>query len=75
MRKNIISKIKPYGYVEFKFITDHYDVHLSGTCFFDNELYEFETIYPIPNDEMDLYVKLYKLNWYKLYIYPNLWHI
>jgi hypothetical protein len=55
-----------YDDVKFKFITNHYDVHLNGTCIFNGELCEFENEYPDYNEEKDdweeMFVKIYKLS-------------
>ena len=40
-----LVKISPYHLVDFCWINGHYDVHLSGLCFYDGELCRFETDY------------------------------
>lgn len=45
MKKNkLIKSIVPYNNVKFKFIEDHYDIHLKGTCYYKNELCSFVTL-------------------------------
>ena len=60
-------KILPYDKVQFKFITNHYDVHLNGSCLYENSICEFKSEYPNYNEETDewdeQWVKIYKLNW------------
>lgn len=34
----------PYNQVNFKFITNHYDIHYSGTCIYNSNLCEFKSI-------------------------------
>ena len=48
-------KTLPYNEVKFKFVSNHYDVHLNGSCLYENSICEFES------DEQ--WVKIYKLNW------------
>ena len=51
----------PYEKVKFKFISDHYDVHLNGTCIYNNQLHEFKN----KDDEDDyenMFVEIYKLS-------------
>ena len=50
--KNIIR----YNDVDFKWISNHYDMHLNGTCIFNMELCEFKT--GIGDDEMVEIIKL-----------------
>jgi hypothetical protein len=64
-----------YNEVKFRFISDHYDVHLNGTCMYNGELCEFKNEYPEFDEETDEYeemiVEIYqltfkeKLIWYK----------
>lgn len=62
-------KILPYSDVQFKFISDHYDVHLRGSCIYENSICEFKNDYPEYDEEneewRDMKVKIYKLNWIK----------
>ncbi len=41
--KNLIATI-PYSEVNFKWISDHWDIHLNGTCIYNNKTCEFKTI-------------------------------
>lgn len=34
----------PYSKTDFKFVQNHYDLHLSGTCIYNNKLHVFKTI-------------------------------
>jgi len=65
MGKDLI-KILPYEQVKFKWISDHYNIHLNGTCIYNNELCEFDidnSTYDDETDEYDgLFVNIYKLN-------------
>ena len=64
-----------YENVEFRFISNHYDVHLNGTCIYNGELCEFKNQYPDFNEETDeweeMIVEIYQLTfkekfeWYK----------
>ena len=40
-------KILPYDKVQFKFISNHYDIHLNGSCIYENSICEFKVITPI----------------------------
>ena len=61
-----VIKVIPYDEVNFKWISNHWDVHLSGTCIYNGELCEFENSYPMYNEDTDEYeemlVKIYKLD-------------
>jgi hypothetical protein len=69
-----IADVK-YEDVDFKFVSDHWDVHLNGTCIYNGELCEFKNQYPDYNEETDewedMIVEIYqlnlseKMNWYK----------
>lgn len=69
-----IADVK-YEDVDFRFISNHWDVHLGGTCIYNGELCEFKNQYPDYNEETDdwedMIVEIYqltlseKLNWYK----------
>jgi hypothetical protein len=65
MEKKLL-KILPYDEVDFRFISNHYDVHLNGTCMLDGKICEFENEYPEYDDEKDdfkeMFVKIYKLD-------------
>jgi hypothetical protein len=54
-----------YENVEFRFISNHYDVHLGGTCIYNGELCEFKNQYPELDEETDeweeMIVEIYKL--------------
>ncbi len=56
----------PYEKVDFKFISNHYDVHLEGTCIYNNSMCYFTNKYPEYNEETEtweeMYVKIYKIN-------------
>lgn len=64
-----------YENVEFRFISNHYDVHLNGTCIYNGELCEFKNQYPDLDEETDeweeMIVEIYQLTfkekfeWYK----------
>ena len=60
-------KTLPYNEVKFKFISNHYDVHLNGSCLYENSICEFKSEYPNYNEETDdwdeQWVNIYKLNW------------
>lgn len=65
MKKEPI-KILPYSEINFKFVSDHYDVHLSGTCIYEKKLCEFKNDYPDYNEEKEefeeMQVRIYRLN-------------
>ena len=46
-------KILPYDKVQFKFISDHYDVHLNGSCIYENSICEFKSDYPNYDEDKD----------------------
>ena len=50
MRK--IADVK-YEDVNFRFISNHYDVHLGGTCIYNGELCEFKNEYPDYDEDTD----------------------
>lgn len=55
--------ILPYDEVDFKFVSDHYDVHINGTCIYDNKICEFEVMYiHISDDEEGHAIKIYSLD-------------
>lgn len=68
--KNTITKepikILPYHEVDFKFVSLHYDIHLMGSCMYENELCLFTTEENDWDEEKkewkELFVKIYKLN-------------
>lgn len=43
----------PYDETKFKHISNHYDLHLKGTCIYNNELCAFKAIKGDWNDELD----------------------
>lgn len=43
----------PYSKTDFKFVQNHYDLHLSGTCIYNNKLHIFKTINWDYDDEDD----------------------
>jgi hypothetical protein len=53
----------PYEEVDFNFITNHYDVHLHGTCVYKGDLCAFYTHreYSDESDEIIEIVSIYKL--------------
>ena len=65
MKKELIETL-PYDEVNFRWISNHYDVHLNGTCIFNGKLCEFENEYPDFDEETEeyeeMFVKIYKLN-------------
>lgn len=68
MKRELI-KILPYDKVDFKWISNHWDVHLNGTCIYNGDLCEFENDYPSYNEETDeweeMMVRIYKLNYFE----------
>jgi hypothetical protein len=64
--KRELVKTLPYNEVQFRWILSHYDVHLKGTCIYNNELCEFENNYPKYNEEIDdwdeMFVNIYKID-------------
>lgn len=60
-------KTLPYNEVKFKFISDHYDVHLNGSCLYENSICEFRHGYRDYGEENDQWygqcVEIYELNW------------
>lgn len=66
MKKYLIKTI-PYDDVDFRFISNHWDIHLEGSCIYNNELCQFNTIYPDWNEEKDTweetFTEIYKLDW------------
>jgi len=73
VKKKVIMKLKgkeliaeiPYEHVKFKYVSNHYDMHLNGTCIYDGEICEFVNPYPDYSEELDdlVYenVKIYRL--------------
>lgn len=61
-----LIKILPYEEVKFKWVSNHWDVHLNGTCIYNGELCEFENKYPEYDEETDeweeMRVKIYQLD-------------
>ena len=62
-----MKKIAEINYrdVKFKFISNHWDFHLNGTCLYNDELCEFKSKYPDYNEELDewdeIFVEIYSL--------------
>lgn len=61
-----LAKI-PYDQMDFVWITDHYDIHLSGLCRVDGELMLFKIV-DVSDNEMPSYVvypltRLQKVKW------------
>jgi hypothetical protein len=65
--KRELVRILPYSDVKFRFISNHYDVHLNGTCIYDHSICEFENNYPSYDEEKEeweeMMVEIYKLDW------------
>ncbi len=59
MKRELI-KLLDYEEVIFRWIKNHYDVHLNGTCMLNGSLCEFETDYP--EDDEKMMVRIYKLD-------------
>jgi len=60
MKRKFIKTL-PYDEVDFKWISNHYDVHLKGSCMFNGSLHEFENDYPEDFDS-EMMVRIYKLD-------------
>jgi hypothetical protein len=60
----------PYNEVDFLWVSDHYDIHLSGICKYQGRIYEFFTEDPGYNEETDdwepIYTKLFYLTRYQI---------
>ncbi len=56
----------PYFETKFIFVSDHYNLHLKGSCIYNNYLCEFKTIEGDYNEEEDKwddsFCEIYKLN-------------
>lgn len=56
----------PYSKMDFKFISNHYDIHLEGSCIYENKLCEFKTFpgyWDKDNDDCyESFCEIYKLN-------------
>jgi len=53
----------PYESVRFVWVTNHYDVHLHGTCIHKGKLCEFETDFPDFFTELEhMMVRIYSLS-------------
>ena len=56
----------PYSEVNFRFIYNHWDVHLGGTCMYNGELCVFENEAPDYDKEADewaeMYVRIYQVS-------------
>lgn len=52
--------------MDFKWISDHYDWHLRGTCTFKSKICAFEVQYPACDDETgelgEVFAQVYELN-------------
>lgn len=63
--KNLVATL-PYSETYFKWISKHYDLHLEGTCIFNNKLCKFKTNYigydEEKNDWTEVVVNIYSLN-------------
>lgn len=76
-KKELITTL-PYSEVKFRWVCNHWDVHLNGTCIYNNELCEFENKASDYNEELDdwdeMYVKIYKIDFLsKLRWYYRQW--
>ena len=66
--KRELLKTLPYSEVNFRWVSDHYDIHLKGSCMLNGILHEFENDYP--DDDEEMVVRIYridlksKLEWY-----------
>ena len=54
MKRELID-VLPHNQLEFRWVSDHWDVHLNGTCIYDGSLCEFKKFDDI------LFYKIYKL--------------
>ena len=61
MERELITTL-PYEQVNFKFVSNHYDIHLNGTCMYNGELCDFETDEQDYNNEKELTTRIYKLD-------------
>ena len=64
LNKRMIATI-PYTDVNFRWIMDHYDHHLRGTCYYKDKLSYFETIRNkkgLFKDKDKFFCKIYSLN-------------
>lgn len=52
--------LKYIKHPKFRWIEEHFDVHLSGTCIYKGKLCYFETEYP---EEDEFYYNIYSLTW------------
>jgi len=55
-----IKQLK-YEDVKFRFVSDHYDIHLNGTCYYNGSLCEFMAELP-PGHYNTTTVDIYKLS-------------
>lgn len=64
MRKTLIATL-PYSEVNFRFVSNHWDVHLRGTCMYNGELCAFENEEPDYDEEADewaeMFVRIYRV--------------
>ena len=62
-------KTIPYCEVNFRFISNHYDLHIEGTCLYENEICYFFTHLPDYDEENDCwkeaFTMIYKLTTYE----------
>ena len=65
--KTELIKTLPYSEVNFRWVSNHYDIHLDGSCIYNGELCQFKTEYPEFDEEKDEWkdamTEIYKLNW------------
>jgi len=62
MKRELIKTI-PYNEVKFRWIRNHYDIHLNGTCIFNDNLCEFKNDNPDNHPDEDIIMlKIYKLD-------------
>lgn len=55
----------PYSEVDFRFISNHYDIHINGTCIYNGKLCVFKCDIPTYNHETDEYNEIF-VNIYRL---------
>ena len=73
----LLAKI-PYSEVKFRWVANHWDLHLQGTCVYENKLCMFQTEEPDYDEEKDEwetpYSEIYELSWLeKLQWIKNQW--
>lgn len=51
-----------YDKVKFNWISEHYNIHLHGTCYYNNKLCEFKTNINDITKKNEIRVKVYRLS-------------